>query len=72
MSAEDRQAVLRPAVTGRDRMMYMADPAPPVGARHPADVVTSMIERVLEPAQTWPRWDGTPFKVPVEGEPPRT
>jgi len=24
------------------------------------------------PAQTWPRWDGTPVQVPVDGEPART
>lgn len=26
--------------------------------RHPADVVTSMVSRVLQLAQTWTRWDG--------------
>jgi len=27
-----------------------------------------MADHVLELAATWPRWDGTPFEVPVEGE----
>ncbi len=40
--------------------------------RHPAQVVTAMVDRVLEIAQTWPSWDGKPFVVPMEDEPPRT
>lgn len=28
--------------------------------RHPADVVTSMVDRVLELADTWTAWDGVP------------
>jgi hypothetical protein len=40
--------------------------------RHPAQVVTGMIDRVLELAATWPAWDGQPFVVPMEDEPPRT
>lgn len=31
-----------------------------------------MVDRVLELAATWPAWDGQPFVVPMEGEPPRT
>jgi hypothetical protein len=31
--------------------------------RHPADVVTSTVHRVLEMAQTWIRWDGDPRAV---------
>jgi hypothetical protein len=31
--------------------------------RHPADVVTSMVYRVLEMAQTWTSWDGEPQAV---------
>jgi hypothetical protein len=27
-----------------------------------------MVAHVLELAETWPRWDGTPAEVPVEGE----
>jgi hypothetical protein len=50
----------------------MTDPAPQVDDRHPADVVTELVEHVLTVAATWPQWDGVPFEVPVEGEPPRT
>jgi hypothetical protein len=50
----------------------MTDDAPATDARHPADVVTAMVEHVLGLAATWTRWDGTPAVVPVEGEPPRT
>lgn len=50
----------------------MTDPGPVVDARHPADVVTAMVEHVLELAETWPRWDGKPVQLPVEGEAPRT
>lgn len=49
----------------------MADPGPVVDDHHPADVVTAMVDHVLELATTWPRWDGNPFETPVEGEPPR-
>lgn len=50
----------------------MTDTGPAVDDRHPADVVTGMVNHVLELAVTWPRWDGIPLEVPVEGEPPRT
>ncbi len=50
----------------------MTDPAPAVDDRHPADVVTAMVGHVLELAETWPRWDGKPIEVTVEGQPPRT
>lgn len=50
----------------------MADTVPKVDHRHPAEVVTAMIEHVLELAETWSRWDGTPIQVPVEGEATRT
>lgn len=30
-----------------------------------------MVEHVLQVAATWPRWDGQPAEVPVDGEPPR-
>lgn len=50
----------------------MSDPAPAVDGRHPADVVTAMVDHVLELAGTWPRWDGNPIEVPVEDEAPRT
>ncbi len=53
-------------------MLAMTDSGPAVDERHPAVVVNAMVEHVLELAQTWPRWDGTPAEVPVEGEPPRT
>jgi hypothetical protein len=39
-----------------------------VDERHPADVVTDMVNHVLELAATWPHWDGKPFEVSVEGE----
>jgi len=41
--------------------------APTVDDRHPADVVTAMVEQVLALATSWPAWDGTPVQVPVEG-----
>ena len=34
--------------------------------------MTAMVEHVLKLAATWPRWDGRPMTVPVDGEPPRT
>jgi hypothetical protein len=42
------------------------------GDRHPAEVITAMVDRVLELAATWPAWDGQPFVVPMDDEPPRT
>ena len=50
----------------------MTDHGPEVDDRHPADVVTNMVDHVLHLAATWPLWDGRPAEVPVEGEPPRT
>lgn len=52
--------------------MDTLDPGPAVDARHPADVVTAMVDHVLELAETWPSWDGSPVQVPVEGEASRT
>jgi hypothetical protein len=52
--------------------MAMSDPAPDVDDRHPADVITAMVDHVLAVAETWPHWDGVPAEVPVEGESPRT
>jgi hypothetical protein len=49
----------------------MTAPAPETDDRHPALVVTSMIDYVLDLAATWPNWDGQPIEVEVEGEPPR-
>jgi hypothetical protein len=49
----------------------MTDPGPEVDDRHPADVVTGMVDYVLLRAETWPEWDGVPAETPVEGEPPR-
>jgi hypothetical protein len=41
--------------------------------KHPAAVVTAMVDHVLELAATWPAWDGTPINVPgEEGDAPRT
>jgi hypothetical protein len=50
----------------------MTDKGPEVDSRHPADVVTDMVEHVLRVAETWLRWDGRPREVPVAGEQPRT
>jgi uncharacterized damage-inducible protein DinB len=50
----------------------MTEPAPAVDDRHPADVVTEMVNHVLELAGSWPRWDRNPVEVPVQGEAPRT
>jgi hypothetical protein len=33
---------------------------PHTDTRHPADVVTGMVSRVLALAETWPSWDGVP------------
>ena len=49
----------------------MTDLGPLVDDRHPADVVTSMVEHVLELASTWVLWTGSPVEVPVDGKPPR-
>lgn len=49
----------------------MTDPGPAVDDRHPADVVTGMVDHVLQVSATWLQWDGRPIEVPVEGEPPR-
>jgi len=49
-----------------------ADSGPRVDKRHPADVVVEMVEHVLRLAATWPRWDGKPFDVRVDGEQART
>jgi hypothetical protein len=49
-------------------MGAMTDPAPAVDDRHPADVITGMVNHVLELAATWPHWDGKPFEVSVEEE----
>jgi len=46
----------------------MTDPGPETDDRHPADVVTGMVDHVLDLAATWPRWDGRPIETPVEGE----
>ena len=46
----------------------MTTSGPSVDDRHPADVVTAMIDHVLELAATWPRWDGELIEVPVDGE----
>lgn len=44
----------------------MTDPGPETDDRHPADVVTGMVNHVLDLAATWPRWDGRPVEVPAE------
>jgi hypothetical protein len=58
-------------VVGTDRLKGMTDPAPDTDRRHPADVVSAMVDHVLNLAETWPRWDLQPIEVPVQGEPPR-
>jgi hypothetical protein len=50
----------------------MTDLGPEVDDRHPADVVTAMVDHVLQVAESWPRWDGRPVEIPAEDEPPRT
>jgi hypothetical protein len=49
----------------------MTDERPAVDQRHPADVVTAMVNHVLDLAETWHRWDLKPIEVAVEGESPR-
>lgn len=36
---------------------------PQTDDRHPADVVTAMVDRVLELAETWTAWDGEPRPI---------
>jgi hypothetical protein len=36
---------------------------PQTDDRHPADVVTAMVDRVLELAETWTGWDGEPRRA---------
>ncbi len=38
----------------------MADEIPETDDRNPADVLNTMVERVLALAVTWPAWDGRP------------
>jgi hypothetical protein len=49
----------------------MSDTGPEVDDRHPAEVVTGMVDHVLSLAATWPVWDLRPVEIPVEGEPAR-
>jgi hypothetical protein len=49
----------------------MPEDRPVVDQRHPAEVVTAMVEHVLDLAETWPGWDLTPIEVAVDGEAPR-
>lgn len=49
----------------------MSELEPVTDDRQPADVVAAMVEHVLKLAETWPRWDGTPVTVSVDGEPAR-
>jgi hypothetical protein len=58
-------------VVGVGEVRVVSDPAPEVDERHPADVVTSMIEHVLDLASTWPAWSGIPLVTEIEGEAPR-
>jgi hypothetical protein len=58
-------------VSGAQHNLVMTDLGPEVDSRHPADVVSGMVEHVLLVAETWPRWDGRPREVAVEGEPAR-
>lgn len=51
--------------------MTPIDTGPVVDKRSPASVVASMVDYVLELAESWPRWDGQPIEVAVEGEPMR-
>ncbi|MGL5857082.1 MAG: hypothetical protein ACRC35_01500 [Angustibacter sp.] len=50
----------------------MSGELPETDDRHPADVVTAMVEHVLRLAESWTAWDGVPVQAPVDGEPPRT
>lgn len=56
-------------VRGHDDIVTDSEPA--VDDRHPADVVTGMVDHFLLVAATWQRWDGRPIEVQVEGESPR-
>lgn len=58
-------------VSSAPHTVGMTDPGPEVDSRHPAEVVTDMVDHVLRVAESWPRWDGRLSEVPAEGEPPR-
>ena len=59
--ADVRRCVLWTQNVGRVRHdLLMTDPGPETDGRHPADVVTGMVDHVLDLAATWPRWDGRP------------
>ena len=47
------------------------DDKPATDERHPAQVVSQMVEHVLSVADTWTRWDGRPQTVAITGEPSR-
>jgi hypothetical protein len=49
-------------------VVVMNCPAPAVDHRHPADMVTAMVDRVFELAATWSSWDGAPIEIPRRGE----
>jgi hypothetical protein len=44
----------------------VTDTGPAVDDRHPADVITAMVEHVLELAAGWPLWDGQPAEVTAD------
>jgi hypothetical protein len=46
----------------------MSEDRPAVDQRHPAEVVTAMVQHVLDLAETWSRWDLTPIEIAVEGD----
>jgi hypothetical protein len=46
----------------------MTDITSKVVERHPAEVVTSMIEYVLDVSTTWTHWNGIPVVIDVEGD----
>jgi hypothetical protein len=49
----------------------MTDDTAGLDVRHPAEVVTAMVDHMLDLAETWPNWDGIPIKIAVDGEEPR-
>lgn len=61
-------------VSGYGYDASMVGPAAERRETHPADLVTAMVDRVLEIASSWTRWDGQPVQVepPGPGEGPRT
>ena len=59
-----------PMRPGSSNLQKVTDDRPATDERHPADVVTGMVNHVLDLAGTWHNWDLNPIEVAVEGQTP--